>query len=87
MFRRSLGTIALIASSVLGAASVGTLMQPAPMVQNVTTASARKTRRSGTGAPELRAWGYLGPGTTMAQQQRASRKTRNVKRHRAAARR
>lgn len=81
MFRHS--RMSIIVASLFGAASVGTYVQPAPMVQTVTTAAARKTQRSGAGALSLRTWGYRGPGTTMAQQQRAASKKRNRARNKA----
>lgn len=75
-----------IAAALMGTAGAGAFVQPAPIVQSVPGNAARKTIRSGSSAVQLAAWRYRGPGTTMAQQQRASRKAKNVKRHRAASR-
>ena len=75
-----------IALGLMGTAGAGVLMRPSPITQSVPGNAARKTVRSGSGSPYLRSWNYPGAGTTMAQQQRASRKARNVKRARAAGR-
>lgn len=57
------------------------IAQPLPIV------SAHTPEKRGTQQAPLTAWGYSGPGITMAQQKRASRKARNVRRHKAHARR
>jgi hypothetical protein len=57
--------------------------QPAPTVQVNAPRKAKKRLFGGYTMEPIRAWRYGGPGITMAQQQRASRKKRNVRRHRA----
>jgi hypothetical protein len=83
MFRRS--ALALAAAIGIGALVPG-MSQPTPMV---TINAPRRAKRGLFGGIQLAPqtnWTYRGPGTTMAQQQRASRKARNVKRHKRATR-
>jgi hypothetical protein len=79
------GRLAMVAALALAAGSVGGFTQPAPTVQLNAPRRAKKGLFGGTYMPRT-AWTYGGPGTTMAQQKRASRKARDVKRHRAASR-
>ncbi|HUG56774.1 MAG TPA: hypothetical protein VL002_00890 [Candidimonas sp.] len=58
----------------------------APVPQVIVSKKKRRALFSGAVLPSYE-FGYRrGPGTTMAQQQRAAKKARNVKRHRAACR-
>lgn len=76
----------MVAALSLAVGSVGGFTQPAPTVQVNAPRRAKKGLFGGYAMqPETR-WGYRVPGTTMAQQQRASKKAKNVKRHRAACR-
>jgi hypothetical protein len=81
------GRLAMVAALALACGSAGGFTQPAPTVQ---LNAPRKAKRGLFGgystsyAPMT--YGHKGAGITMAQQQRNSRKRRNVKRHRAASR-
>lgn len=63
-------------------------VQSAPMVAVANTPrNAKKGLFGGVQLMSLNRWSYGGPGTTMAQQQRASKKRRNQARQKAARRR
>lgn len=80
------GRLALMVALSAGLGVSGGFVQPAPMAQDVSVRATRRTRfEGGPMLAPIRPRGYGGPGTTMAQQQRASRKARNVKRHRKSA--
>lgn len=81
MFRKS---VALAAAMILGASAASGFAQPAPVVTVTAPKKAKRGLFGGVLLDPMRTWGYAGPGTTMAQQQRASRKAKNVKRNRAA---
>ena len=76
-------TLALVAG-LLGAVSAGAVAQPTP---TVVAAPAKAKRKglfdSGVYVAPYRKLNYGGPGTTAAQIKRASRKVKNVKRHKA----
>lgn len=81
------GRMAMVAALSLAVGSVGGFTQPTPTVQNVPARAKRRgVFEGGPLLAPLRPWSYRGPGITMAQQKRASRKAKNVKRHRAASR-
>lgn len=77
----------MVAALFAGLGGVGGFAQPVPMVQSM---PARAKRRGlfegGPLMAPIRPWAYGGPGTSMSQQQRASRKAKNVKQARAAGR-
>lgn len=80
MFRKS---VALAVAMVLGTGAASGFAQPAPVV---TINAPRKAKRGLFGGLQFVApmtYGHKGAGITMAQQQRASKRARNVKRHRA----
>jgi hypothetical protein len=81
MFRKSLGLATAIALAGLG--SIG-ITQPAPMVQMNAPRQAKRGLFGGLMFAMPATYGRKGAGISMAQQQRTSRKVRNVKRHRAA---
>jgi hypothetical protein len=85
MLGRSFGRgIALAAALAAGLGAAAGFAQPAPTVQ---LNASRRTKRGlfgGISMQPRRAWTYGGPGITMAQQKRASRKARHVRRNRAA---
>jgi hypothetical protein len=81
------GRLAMMMALAMGLGAAGGFAHQAPMVQNVTAGAKRRGLfEGGPLMAPLRPWSYRGPGITMAQQKRASRKTKNVKRHRAACR-
>ena len=82
--RRGLG--AVIAACLMGGMSAGAMTQPAPMVTINAPRRAKKGLFGGSYSHNVMIYGHRGAGITMAQQQRASRKAKNVKRHRAAGR-
>lgn len=85
MFRRPASLLAVAAA--LGALSLAPGMsQPAPIVTMNSPRQAKRGLFGGVGLAPSTQWGYGGPGTTMAQQKRAAKKRRNVKRHKAACR-
>lgn len=81
------GRLAMVAALGLAVGSAGGFTQPAPTVQLNAPRRAKKGLFGGTAfdLPPM-TYGHRGAGITMAQQKRASRKAKNVKRHRAASR-
>lgn len=79
MLGRRIGLMAVVAAMGLGAVAPG-FSQPAP---TVTASKRKKGLFNGKVAPSTRySFGYLSKQrTTMAQQKRASRKARNVAKH------
>lgn len=71
----------------VGLGAVGGFSQPTPTVQLNAPRAAKRGLFGGTYTSSSMAYGRKGAGINMAQQQRAARKQRNVKRHRSAARR
>lgn len=79
--------------AIFGAAMIGALAGVTPALayhQPTITANASKKQRKGLFNQRIYEtvsyWGQKGAGITMAQQKRAAKKARNVKRHKAAAR-
>ncbi len=86
--KRSLISSALLGSLIAIAGSGMAAMQHAAPA--VTANATRKTKRAlfgGVIPTNIREYNYRGAGVTMAQQQRNSRKARNVKRHKSLAHR
>jgi hypothetical protein len=86
MFGRTRGMAAVLAASLMGAVSAGAMSQPAPMVTANAPRRAKKGLFGGVQLAPRTRWGYAGPGTTAAQIKRASKKARNVTRHKKHAR-
>lgn len=82
--RNRLSLAALIAVSSVGMAA--TVAQPAPVTRSAARYNHQRGLHHGGTMPSGFTWGYHRPGMTMEQQQRASRKKRNIKHHRAASR-
>lgn len=80
------GRLAMVAALGLAAGSAGGFTQPAPVVQIHAPRHAKKGLFGGAYSHNPMTYGRRGAGITMAQQKRASRKAKNVKRHRAACR-
>lgn len=83
------GNRTLIAAALMaGLASVGGMasIRSVPQVTVNAPRGARKGLFGGSYSHNPMTYGYKGAGITMAQQKRASRKAKNVKRHRAASR-
>ena len=83
MLRRSL----LAAAVALASFTVGGMAQPAPVVQVNAPRKPKRGLFGGYYASNPGLYGTKGAGISMAQQKRASRKRRNVARHRAVSRR
>lgn len=83
--RRGMGAV-LAAALMGGLSAVGGMagMQAAPMVTANAPRRAKKGLFGGSYSRNVMTYGHRGAGITMAQQKRASRKAKNVKRHRAA---
>lgn len=78
----------LMAAAIIAMAGVSTaaLAQPAPQVrENLPPRAKKQLFGSGFTVPARR-WGYPGVRQTMAQQQRAAKKAKNVRRNRASQR-
>lgn len=85
MFRKSLAVATAIVLASIG--SLG-MTQPAPTVRMNAPRQAKRGLFGGHFMTQSRMlYGGKGVGMSMAQQQRASRKARNTKRHKAAVRR
>lgn len=81
--RGRMGGFGLAAALAMVGVGVGGMAQPAPTVQmNMRHRGQKKFFGGYTIDPNFR-WNYGGPGTTMAQQKRASTKKRNQARHKA----
>lgn len=76
----------MVAALSLAVGSAGGFTQPAPTVQLNAPRRTKKALFGGSYSHNPMTYGHRGAGISMAQQQRASRKVRNVKRHRAAGR-
>lgn len=81
MFGRRGGMSLALAAALMGTISAGAMSQPAPMVTAVAPKRARKGLFGGVRMVPQTRWTYGGPGTTAAQIKRASKKSRNVRRH------
>jgi hypothetical protein len=86
MFNKSIVAALGIAALMGGGAGAG--MQPAPIPRAIVGKKQRKGLFNGEAYPSALApaYGRRGAHASMAQQQRNSRKAKNVKRHRAACR-
>lgn len=82
------GRLAMMAVMGLAVGSAGGFTQPAPTVQVNAPQRAKKGLLGGRmfSLPPM-TYGHRGAGISMAQQQRASKKARNVRRHRASLKR
>jgi hypothetical protein len=80
------GRLAMVTALAVGMSSAGGFAQPAPVVQINAPRRAKKALFGGRYSYNPMTYGRRGAGITMAQQKRASRKVKNVKRHRAASR-
>lgn len=81
---RSLAIAAAIAISSMGTAG---LVQPAPQIRVNAPRNAKRGLFNDVVLPTSgRRYGTKGAGISMAQQQRAAKKARNVRRHKAASR-
>lgn len=70
-----------LALAALLGAGMGALAQAAPTVQISAPRRAKEKLFGGGWTMPPARWTYGGPGTTMAQQKRASKKARNVRRN------
>lgn len=86
MLGRRSGIAAVFAAAMMGAFAAGGMTQPAPMVTMNAPRRAKKGLFGGSYSHNVMTYGHRGAGITMAQQKRASKKARNVKRHKAACR-
>lgn len=86
MFSRRPGIFAIAAAMMMGAMGTAGMVQPAPMVTMNAPRRAKKGLFGGSYSHNVMTYGHRGAGITMAQQKRASKKARNVKRHKAACR-
>lgn len=77
--RRSL--FAATAAALFGSVGFASPMQPAPIVRAEAPRPRREAKRISRSSPTSFQFGYLKHGPTTAQQQRAAKKARNVKRH------
>jgi hypothetical protein len=77
---------AVLVASLMGAMSAGAMTQPAPQVTVNAPKRAKKGLFGGIQLAPRTSWSYGGPGTTAAQIKRASKKARNVARHKKHAR-
>jgi hypothetical protein len=85
MFRNRLSILAIGAAlASVGTAAVG-FTQPAPQVKVNAPRNAKRGLLNDVVLPQSTSfWGRKGAGIGMAQQQRAAKKARNVRRHKAA---
>lgn len=81
------GKLAMMAALSMGLGSFAGSVQAAPTVQVNAPRHAKKGLFGGSWLTSPMQYGYKGAGISIAQQKRAARKVRNVRRHRAASKR